>query len=74
MPDRFIVAEVSKTWYRGYPTTTGALLSQMFEHVINYWDRRGYRLYSFFIHRHNVTPDEMNETVVAVFERRITDA
>lgn len=69
MADRFIVAEASKTWVRGEPAYDSPLISQTFEHIINVNYERGYRLYAF---QHNTTyldDDEMNETIVAVFER-----
>lgn len=69
MPDRFVVAEVSKNWVRGQPFIPETkLLSQSFEEIINYWDKLGYRLHSFTLDR-AAADDEMNETIIAVFER-----
>lgn len=70
---RFIVAEVSKTWVRGAPISDSPLISQSFEQCINVNYERGYRLYSFFHNTTYINDDEMNETIVAVFER-IADA
>lgn len=70
MTDRFIVAEASKSWVRGAPISDSPLISQSFEEIINVNYERGYRLHSF---QHNTTyinDDEMNETIIAVFERR----
>lgn len=68
--DRFIVAEVSKNWIDGRELHPGSgLLAQRFEHVINHNDARGYRLLTFQIHRAMTGPDELNETIIAVFER-----
>ena len=69
---QFIVAEVSKNWINGAPVTDNGLLSQIFERVIEVNRQRGYRLYSFSLHRLMTGPDElmneMNETIIAVFE------
>ena len=64
----FIVAEVSKNWYRGQ-AMGGRLLAQQFEDVIEFNRQRGYRLYQFALHQVVVSPDEMNETIIAVFRR-----
>lgn len=67
----FIVAEVSKNWRAGVEVTPGSgLLCTQFEKVIEYNARRGYRLMSFELHRMMTQPDEMNETIIAVFERQ----
>lgn len=71
MPDQFIVAEVSKSWMRGQPISSSPLLSQSFEHVVNVNYERGYKLHSFSVHRIMVAADEMNESIIAVFERRV---
>lgn len=66
----FIVAEVSKTWINGQaanPITPPLCAS--FEHIIERNRQRGYRLHSFQLHRIMARPDEMNETIIAVFER-----
>lgn len=70
MPDRFIVAEVSKNWIAGaelHPEK--GLIAAQFERVINVNAARGYRLVTFSLHRTMTRPDEMNETIIAVFER-----
>jgi hypothetical protein len=69
MTDRFIVAEVSKTWVRGMPVTGTPLISQSFEQIINTNHRRGYHLYFFSLNRLVVSEEEINETIIAVFER-----
>ena len=69
--DRFIVAEVSQNWHDGAPTRhEGLLLSQQFERVINVNDGRGYRLVSFTVSHVMTSPDDLTETLIAVFERR----
>ncbi len=64
---QFIVAEVSKNWRYGIANSPG-LLSENFETVIEINHRRGYRLQSFQIHRLLTGLQEMNETLIAVFE------
>lgn len=69
-PQRFIVAEVSKNWREGREVTPGSgLLAQQFERVVLVNAERGYRLLTFSLHRLMVVPDELNETIIAVFER-----
>ena len=71
MDDRFIVAELSKNWRDGAEVRPGSgLLAQQFERAILVNWARGYRLLQFQLHRIMTGPDEMNETIVAVFERR----
>lgn len=72
--DRFIVAEVSKNWIRGQPLVATPLLCQQFESVINNNAARGYRLHSFTLHRLQLGDDELNETIIAVFEESRDDA
>ena len=67
--ERFIVAEVSKNSIDGRQREPG-LLAERFERVLEVNHQRGYRLLTFSLHRLMVRPDEMNETIVAVFERR----
>lgn len=68
--DRFIVAEISKNWIGGQEATPGSgLLAQQFERVLAVNALRGYRLLEFHVHRQMVAPDELNETIIAVFER-----
>lgn len=63
----FIVAEVSKTWVDGREIEPG-LLCEYFEVVINVYYQRGYRLLTFSLNRVMTRPDELNETIIAVFE------
>ena len=68
--DKFIVAEISKNWINGAEARPGSgLLSEQFELVIQTNHRRGYKLLQFQMHRFMVNFDEMNETIIAVFER-----
>jgi hypothetical protein len=70
MPDRFIVAELSKNWIAGLETAPGSgLLAEQFEIVIAHNHARGYRLLQFQLHRLMTGRDELNETIIAVFER-----
>jgi hypothetical protein len=70
MSDRFVVAEVSKNWLRDRPITLPSkLIAQSFEEIINHWDDQGYKLHSFTLHRLLTGSDEMNETIIAVFEK-----
>lgn len=63
-----IVAEVSKNWRNGVEALSGSgPLSEQFEQVVNFNISRGYRLLSFHVNRMMVSPDEMNETLIAVF-------
>jgi|GEM_PF-6073079 len=64
----FIVAEVSKNWHREREPA-GPLLCQHFEEVIEVNQQRGYLLYQFALNQVMVSPDEMNETIIAVFRR-----
>lgn len=68
MVTQFIVAEVSKNWDRGM-SPEPAMLCEKFEEVIEFNRCRGYRLYSFQLHRLVTGPGAMNETIIAVFER-----
>jgi hypothetical protein len=71
----FIVAEVSKNWRAGVEVTPGSgLLSQQFERVITVNHARGYRLRAFQLHRTMVGVDELNETIIAVFEALVDGA
>ena len=66
----FIVAEISKNWIAGREYTPGSgLLAEQFEDVINHNAARGYRLRQFQLHRMMTGRDELNETIIAVFER-----
>jgi len=67
--ERIIVAEVSKNWINGREAAPGSgLIAQQFEHVCNFNYDRGYRLVSFTLNRLITRPNEMNETIIAVFE------
>lgn len=65
----FIVGEVSKNWRQGQPLAGPLLLAQLFEQMIEVNRQRGYRLHSFSLHRYLTAPDELNETIIAVFEQ-----
>ncbi len=65
----FIVAEVSKSWIDGQPVSTTPLLAESFEFIIETNRQRGYRLHSFQLHRLMASINQMNETILAVFER-----
>ena len=65
----FIVAEVSTNWPKTWPVGPCDLIAGKFEDVIEHNRRRGYRLHSFQLHRLLVDAEQMNETIVAVFER-----
>ena len=67
--DAFIVAEISKSYVDGAPVSGSAPLAVSFEMVINKNHERGYRLVSFQLHRMMTRADELNETIIAVFER-----
>ena len=64
----FIVAEISKNWINGSSPSGPTLLCQLFEMVIEKNRQRGYRLHSFELHRLMVGINQMNETIIAVFE------
>jgi transcriptional regulator with XRE-family HTH domain len=68
--DRFLVAELSKNWIGGLEVMPGSgLIAQQFERVLAHHHARGYRLLTFQLHRLMTQPDELNETILAVFER-----
>jgi len=70
MDRRYIVAEVSKNWINGVSATADTrLLSELFELVIAVNADRGYTLLTFALSRTLTGPDELNETIIAVFER-----
>lgn len=64
-----IVAEVSKSYINGRPVSSAAPLAQLFERVIATNRARGYRLRHYALHRMMTRPDELNETIIATFER-----
>jgi hypothetical protein len=69
---RFIVAEISKNWVQGpngeYPEQPPLRLQ--FQKIIANNLERGYLLHSFTLHRLLCAPNQMNETIIAVFERK----
>ncbi len=66
----YIVAEVSKNWRDGAEVLPGSgLLAEQFEEILFVNAARGYRLLHFSIHRLMTTPEELNETLIAVFEK-----
>lgn len=69
MSKPFIVAELSKTWIDGQ-SANPLTISELFEDVININAKRGYVLRSFQLDRIIVNPTQMNETIIAVFERQ----
>ena len=69
MIERFIVAEVSRNWKGNNLLVEGPTLSELFEGVIERNLERGYWLNQFQLHRLMVSADEMNETIIAVFEK-----
>lgn len=75
---QFIVAELSKNWIgkRGayVPLKDGPLIANLFEDAIAHNLARGYRLHSFQFQRFKMAPDEMNESLIAVFELDPTHA
>jgi hypothetical protein len=64
----FIVAEVSKNWHLGY-SDSPVLVSQLFEGVIETNRKRGYILHTFSLSQLMTGPEEMNETIIAVFRK-----
>lgn len=70
--NKFIVAEVSKTWSRGDSKIGRAnLLSERFELIIEVNRQRGYRLHSFALNQLIADTDSMVETIIAVFEQAL---
>lgn len=68
--NQFIVAEISKSWISGVAVNeSGPLLATLFETCIETNRQRGYYLHSFQLHRHQASINQMNETIIAVFER-----
>ncbi len=69
---QFIVAEVSKNWSgEPAPESSRDILCGRFELLIEVNRKRGYRLHSFSLHRLMVADDQMNETIIAVFEKEL---
>jgi len=72
-PLPFIVGEVSKNWRHGEEVAPGrGLLAEQFERLINVNATRGYVLHSFQISRIMTSDTELNETIVAVFQRLVS--
>lgn len=69
----FIVAEVSKNWEPGEvpPATAEGFICGMFEKLIDVNARRGYDLYQWNLHRLYTPAGHLNETIVAVFRKRV---
>lgn len=68
MQERFIVAEISKNWPEEDMPGGPRFLGQRFEAVINRNWARGYSLHSWHVNRIWRSADELNETIIAVFE------
>lgn len=64
--DKFIVAEVSKTWVPGDPIAE--TLSQKFEYILNFNTKRGYKLTDWKLGQ-VCNGDVFTETIIAIFER-----
>lgn len=69
MSGRFICAEVSKNYIDGLELHDTGPIAAQFEVIVNRNAERGYRLVSFSLHRLLTGPADMNETIIAVFER-----
>lgn len=67
MTERYIVAEVSRSWHVGKGWRDGTLILQDFERVLNENAKRGYRLLDWRLDR-TWADGCLNETIVAVFE------
>lgn len=70
--ERYIVGEVSVNWKDGQlaPGSSGRLISQQFEEMVNFNDGRGYFLKHWKLSQIVMPENVMLETVVAVFEKR----
>ncbi len=66
MRDRFIVAEVSKSW-KDFNDTTD-VVSRQLEAVINTNFKRGYSLKDWKLHTHLDKNGVYVETIIAIFE------
>ena len=68
----WIVAEVTKNWFglTNVVPPSEELLCGKFEDVVNHNWGRGYVLHSFQLHQVMISPAEMVETIIAVFQRR----
>ncbi len=67
LPERFIVAEVSKSWVMGIPVA--GIISQQFESVINVNHERGYTLKDWKLGQ-VCNGDVFTETIIAIFEKK----
>lgn len=70
--DKFIVAEISKSWSGNFDENTplSQLIQNKFEDVINVNYKRGYNLQGWqFSNTYNPDRLELNETIIAVFVR-----
>lgn len=67
LPERFIVAEVSKSWTARSPVAE--LLCQKFEAVINVNHERGYALKDWKLGQ-VCNGDVFTETIIAIFEKK----
>lgn len=64
--EKFIVAEVSKSWKAGDPVAE--IISNQFEAIINVNLSRGYKLYDWKLGQ-VCNGDVFTETIIAIFER-----
>lgn len=63
--DAYIVAEI-----RGCELTPeSGVLAEQFARVLAHYQGLGHRLLEFHVHRMMTGPDDLNETIIAVFER-----
>lgn len=65
----FIVAEVSTNWPKAWPVPQREHLGSKFEEVIEHNRQRGYRLHSFQVSQVITAPEQMTETIIAVFQK-----
>lgn len=65
--DKFIVAEVSKSWKAGDPVAE--IISQQFEAIINVNHGRGYTLKDWKLGQ-VCNGDVFTETIIAIFEKK----
>ncbi len=75
MTQQYIVGEISKSWIAGRsangdPTALATLFERLIESVV----ARGYHLHSWQVHRVMTQLDELNETIIAVFQLDDTTA
>ncbi len=65
----YIVAEITTNWPKEWPVPRAEHVSAKFEMVIEHNLERGYRLHSFQLHQVMTAPQQMTETIVAVFQK-----